>query len=290
MDSKHTRRENFKDILLSQLYLSEDRLQGIDERGDVEPLPVKKVADKLFFTDGHHRAFALWERGEEEVEVYEDTDDMDWLQYLICVDWCLEEGLESIADLEDRIVSEEEFKRSWLDRCEEMHRENAFKHVRVKEEREPNTKSEICESVIRSLPEWFGIEKAIVDFIEGVKDKLFLAVYVKSIPVGFISIKEHNEFTSEIYVLGIVKELHGRGIGKRLFGAVEKRLRQQGKKFVSVKTLSGSHPDENYKRTREFYRAVGFYPLEEFPTLWDEDNPCLIMVKNLENILSEELY
>ncbi len=281
MDSKTTRRENLKDILLSQLYLNKEKLKAIRTQQDVEPLPVKKVADKLFFTDGHHRAFTLWKDGEEEVGVYEDTDDMDWLQYLICVDWCLEEGLVSIGDLEDRILSDEEYKRSWLDRCERMHQEDIFKYVHVKEEKDPNKKSNICECILRSLPEWFGIEKAIIDYIEGVKDKLFLAVYVKSIPVGFISMKEHNEYTSEIYLLGIAKELHGRGIGKRLFGVVERRMREQNKKFISVKTLGGSHPDENYKRTRKFYRAVGFYPLEELTTLWDEKNPCLIMVKPL---------
>ncbi len=281
MDSKTTRRENLKDILLSQLYLNKEKLKAIRTQQDVEPLPVKKVADKLFFTDGHHRAFTLWKDGEEEVEVYEDTDDMDWLQYLICVDWCLEEGLVSIGDLEDRILSDEEFKVLWLDRCEGMHQEDIFKYVHVKEEKDPTKKSDICECILRSLPEWFGIENAIIDYIEGVKDKLFLTIYVKGIPVGFISMKEYNEYTSEIYLLGIAKELHGRGLGKRLFDAVERRMREQKKKFISVETLGGSHPDENYKHTRKFYRAIGFYPLEELTTLWDEKNPCLAMVKPL---------
>ncbi|MFO8110247.1 MAG: GNAT family N-acetyltransferase [Thermoplasmata archaeon] len=213
--------------------------------------------------------------------MYEDMDDMDWLQYLICVDRCIEVGIESIANLEDRVVPEEEFRRLWLDRCKQMHQEDIFKCVHVEEESDPSKKSEICECILRSLPQWFGIDKAVIDYIEGVKDKLFLTAYVKSIPVGFISIKEHNEYTSEIYVMGIVEELHGRDIGKRLFGAVEKRSREQGKKFISVKTLSGSHPDENYKRTRYFYRSLGFYPLEEVTTLWGEDNPCLVMVKPL---------
>ncbi len=282
MDSKQTRRENFKDILPSQLYLSEGKLQSILKGGDAEPLPVKKVADKLFFTDGHHRAYTIWKNGEEDVEVYEDTDDMDWLLYLICVDWCLEEGIEFIGDLEDRIVTQEEYKRSWLHRCKRMHQEDHFRYVHVEEENDPKKKSEICEFILRSLPGWFGIEKAIIDYGEGVKDKLFLTVYVKSIPVGFIAMKEHNEHTSEIYVMGIVKELHGRGIGKRLLCNVERRMLEQGKKFMSVKTLSDSHPDGNYDRTRKFYRSVGFYPLEELKGLWGEENPCLIMVKPLK--------
>ena len=51
--------------------------------------------------------------------------------------------------------------------------------------------------------------------------------------------------------------------------------------YLQVKTLGPSHPDENYASTRAFYLAMGFRPLEEFKHIWDEHNPCLIMVKKL---------
>ncbi|MEF8833066.1 MAG: GNAT family N-acetyltransferase, partial [Candidatus Thermoplasmatota archaeon] len=179
---------------------------------------------------------------------------------------------------------EKKFKELWIGRCQCMHEkvdEDMFHYINIKEERNAKRKSDICESVVRSLPEWFEIEKAILDYIEGVKDKYFLSVKVGDIPVGFVSIKEHNEYTSELYVLGIVEELHGRGIGKRLFEVLEEKLSNEGKKFLTVKTLSSSHLDENYKKTREFYSSIGFYPLEEFEDIWGEDNPCLFMVKVL---------
>jgi hypothetical protein len=44
---------------------------------------------------------------------------------------------------------------------------------------------------------------------------------------------------------------------------------------LTVKTLSPSRPDPNYAGTRRFYEAVGFLPIEEFPTLWGANNPCL---------------
>jgi len=236
----------------------------------------------LFFTDGHHRAFALWKKGKKKVEVYEDEDDMDWLAYLICVDWCIEENIGSIKDLEDMIVSEEKFQELWIDRCQKMHDEDSFQHVHFEKEKDPETKSQICESILRSLPEWFGIEQAIKDYIEGVKDKSFTTVYVGTIPVGFIAIKDHNEYTSEVYVLGMVEELHGKGIGKKLFEKIEKELVKEGKKFLTVKTLSDSHEDRSYAKTRGFYESLNFYPLEEFKDLWGEDNPCLFMVKVLQ--------
>lgn len=40
-------------------------------------------------------------------------------------------------------------------------------------------------------------------------------------------------------------------------------------------------PDPNYDKTRLFYLAEGFRPLEEFPTLWDPSNPALQLIKSL---------
>ncbi|MFP9213188.1 GNAT family N-acetyltransferase, partial [Enterococcus faecalis] len=31
-----------------------------------------------------------------------------------------------------------------------------------------------------------------------------------------------------------------------------------------------------------FYESLGFSRLEVFPNLWDEQNPCLVLVKKLE--------
>jgi hypothetical protein len=42
-----------------------------------------------------------------------------------------------------------------------------------------------------------------------------------------------------------------------------------------VKTQRAAHPDEHYARTHAFYRAMGFKPLQAFPTFWGEENPCL---------------
>jgi len=36
-----------------------------------------------------------------------------------------------------------------------------------------------------------------------------------------------------------------------------------------------------YARTRAFYRALGFLPLEERTDIWGPENPCLISVKAL---------
>ncbi|MCC5890907.1 MAG: N-acetyltransferase, partial [Alkalibacterium sp.] len=47
-----------------------------------------------------------------------------------------------------------------------------------------------------------------------------------------------------------------------------------------VKTVDQGHYKE-YDQTIAFYQKQGFKKLEVFPTLWDEWNPCLVLVKKL---------
>ena len=55
----------------------------------------------------------------------------------------------------------------------------------------------------------------------------------------------------------------------------------QGARFLTVKSLTTSNDDPNYARTRLFYEAIGFLPIEEFPTLRGPENPCLLMLLSL---------
>lgn len=138
-----------------------------------------------------------------------------------------------------------------------------------------------CERVLRSLPDWFGVEESIVDYIHSAGELPTWLALDGSEPVGFITVKQHFPQSAEVYVMGILAEYHGRGIGRRLVNTVEGWLTRQGVEYLQVKTLSASHPDPYYARTRAFYTALGFCPLEEFRLLWDEANPCLLLVKRL---------
>jgi hypothetical protein len=48
-----------------------------------------------------------------------------------------------------------------------------------------------------------------------------------------------------------------------------------------VKTIGESHPDKNYAKTRKFYSAQGFLPLEEIYDFWGKGLHTLFMVKPL---------
>ena len=140
-------------------------------------------------------------------------------------------------------------------------------------------KKKITNDILRSLPKWFSIEKAIVDYSNSVKDQIFFVVYDKEKPIGFISTKLNNQFTAEINVMGILEEYQSKGLGKKLLKAIELYLKKQKIKFLMVKTLSSKKKDKFYEKTRQFYLAAGFYPLIETEKEWGKENPCLILVK-----------
>ncbi len=136
-----------------------------------------------------------------------------------------------------------------------------------------------CEVVLRSLPQWFGREDSIQMYAEDVESMDTYTARLNGDVLGFFSIKVHNEFSAELYVLGVKPEYHGQGIGTKLYEKVEADLKGQSIRFVQVKTLSPTAKDSNYEKTRLFYLSLGFRPLEDFPDFWGGDTPCLQMIK-----------
>src|SRR5262249_39685539 len=132
------------------------------------------------------------------------------------------------------------------------------------------------ERVLRDLPEWFGIEDATAAYIRD----------VASLPTfgagdnGFVALKLHSPRAAEVYVMGVRRECHRQGIGTALLQAAEENLDAPGVEFLQVKTLGPSLPNDGYARTRAFYEARGFVPLEEINGIWP-GNPCLLLVKDL---------
>lgn len=80
---------------------------------------------------------------------------------------------------------------------------------------------------------------------------------------------------------GVLPSYHRQWIGRRLLAYAEEALRDDGVRLLQVKTLGPSSFNAAYARTRAFYTAMGFLPLEERFDLWGEDNPYLILVKCL---------
>ena len=138
-----------------------------------------------------------------------------------------------------------------------------------------------CEAVLRALPDWFGIEASIVQYVKDVdRFPAFVAVDGER-TIGLLALARHAPEAAEIHVMGVLPERHRTRVGSALLAAAERWLRTQGVRFLTVKTLSATHPDPGYAATRAFYAATGFVPLLELPDLWDPGDPCLIMLKTL---------
>jgi GNAT superfamily N-acetyltransferase len=141
--------------------------------------------------------------------------------------------------------------------------------------------AEMCIPIIRDLPDWFAIEAAILNYKKEIDDlPTFLASSGKNV-LGFLSLKQHNSYAAEVCVMGVRLEAQRSGIGRALMERAEAYARSLGVEYLQVKTLGPSRPDVSYAKTRAFYIAMGFRPLEEFKQIWDMQNPCLILVKRL---------
>ncbi len=122
----HTFTMRLEDIQPSQLFINAEKLSHVlrafdpSDPGTFPPIPVRKLAGQVIFTDGHTRALAAFLSGLSEIRVFWDEDELDWEAYAICVRWCREADIRTIADLKGRVISREEYERLWIRRCQQM--------------------------------------------------------------------------------------------------------------------------------------------------------------------------
>lgn len=123
----------------SRLYINADKLENVRRRfqgdiGNMEPVPVRKLAGRLLMTDGHTRAAAVFLAGFKSIPCVLDRDEPDWAVYASDINICAEEGVTSVEKLADRIVSPEDYKSLWNDRCDSLYQEWYYKVLKQEEE------------------------------------------------------------------------------------------------------------------------------------------------------------
>ena len=148
-------------------------------------------------------------------------------------------------------------------------------------ERDPDAKERICRDVLDSLPDWFGLPEAIDRFCRDVRDLPMWTVKNGGGVQGFATVRQHFPATAELHLIAVRPAHHRAGIGTRLLAEIEAHLKDTATRTLTVKTLAPSAGDPAYARTHRFYATQGFVPLEVFPTVWNEENPCLLMAKTL---------
>lgn len=146
---------------------------------------------------------------------------------------------------------------------------------------DPAEKSACVRSVLARLPEWFGDAAAVAGYARQAAGLACWAAEMDGEYAGILAAETHYGHTGEVVVCGVLPELHGKGLGRALYLAAEQYFRVEGCRYAVVKTLSDAADYAPYARTRRFYQRIGFEELLTLTEMWDEDNPCLIMVKVL---------
>ena len=150
----------------------------------------------------------------------------------------------------------------------------------IREVTDAEEKKRISRLVLEALPDWFEVTETREAYIRESAELPLFAAFDGEKPVGFLCLKETGKDTMELHVMGILKEYHRHGIGKKLFAEARDAAAQEGYSFFQVKTVQmGKYPD--YDDTNRFYIALGFKEFEVFPTLWDELTPCQVYVMSL---------
>ena len=139
----------------------------------------------------------------------------------------------------------------------------------------------ICEKILATLPSWFGVPESVRGYVETADRSPAVVASLADEDVGILVLAIHGPYAAEVEVMAVVPDLHRRGIGRSMLAHAEAALAHAGIEFLQVKTLSARKPDEGYEKTRAFYFACGFRPLQELPNLWGPDNPTLQMIKTV---------
>lgn len=124
------------EIQPSQLFVNRAKLYAVQRQYDVlklhqyDPIPIKELDGRMVFTDGHSRAFAVHLNGGEEIKVAYEQDELNWDAYRICVNWCVEEEILTVAGLKGRLLDPADYEEQWIRRCERI---NSGSHRREHE-------------------------------------------------------------------------------------------------------------------------------------------------------------
>ena len=141
--------------------------------------------------------------------------------------------------------------------------------------------SSVCVPLLRLNADWFGIEESILKYEREIEHLPTFIAKAEDDVLGFLTLKQHTPFAAEILVMAVHPQIQRGGIGRALVAAAEGYARGLSVEYMQVKTLGPSNPDPGYAKTRAFYQALGYRPMEELKQIWDENNPCLILVRRL---------
>ena len=148
-------------------------------------------------------------------------------------------------------------------------------------ESDPDRKRQLQMRLTAQLPEWFGKPASNAKYAKQAEVLDGHVAEVDREPCGLLLLKRTSAISAEIYWMAVAPARHRQGLGRALVGAASEAARAGGANYLFVGTLHPDDPYEPYRRTKEFYQAMGFtYVLEEqFPA--DPNNPIAYFMKEI---------
>lgn len=87
--------------------------------------------------------------------------------------------------------------------------------MRIAEGRDPAA----MERILRGLPEWFGIESSLAEYVEAAGRLPTLLAYDGDEPVGALVLERHFPTAAEIHLMAVDRSRHRQGVGRALVAA-----------------------------------------------------------------------
>ncbi len=135
----------------------------------------------------------------------------------------------------------------------------------------------VCDVIIASLPDWFGLQEGIDECADAVRTQPGLVCERDGRVVGFLTVVRPSAVTAEISWLAVHANDRGDGVGTKLVERLVADLSGSGARLLLVKTLSDREdPGPEYAATRAFYLARGFTPAAELD-LFGPENPIQLL-------------
>ena len=128
-------------------------------------------------------------------------------------------------------------------------------NVTFKQISDPQVIAMVVRQILEALPDWFAMEEGREQYIKESAEQLCIGAAEDDEYVGFLCLKETGKDTLELAVMGVLKEYHRRGIGRKLFRMAKDIACEKGYSFLQVKTVQmGKY--EDYDDTNRFYISL----------------------------------
>ena len=224
----------------SQLYISEAKLAAVrtwfradaltESLARTDPIPLKRMAGRLLMLDGHTRAAAAYLAGAEALPCEWEKEEWDWAAYAADIDLCASEGVTSVAALSRRIVSEEDYRILWDERCDRLLEEYPYKVLTEGKEKIFFTRSPVPCPPCDVRP---------VDL--GYDDGEYFGLFADGVMAAFGSVERYSFEFLECASIRTDPAFRGRGFGFAIAAWITNRIVGEGK-TATCRTLPENVP------------------------------------------------